>query len=717
MPNCPRALERANAVRWCVTIALVVLVVVVTAALPRTRRAPRTKPGALETVVLASTAKRGKNGLSLAGQTPFVENERGLGLVLDLKSSSPLSALSLQIVLYSRLTSRTEFLGTLGAPPFPAPVTPIDTLAPIDLAAVAPRDRTPVPGGARVRLQLPVTTATSIVPVAADGVDEALELPGCGGPACDGVYPLTITLTEVGGDVTLGSLTTHLVYVASPAGSRRLEVALVTPVGASGAVSTSVRLSHAGLQRTDGLLDALRRSPELPSDLAVFPSWLVELEADHTPAARRTLELLRRVLSPPSNLGVAELPFAPVELSSLERAGLAGQIVLQLERGRTALQSLLPDATTASALVDFSDPGNAAVTVLARHGVDDLVVPATSLTPIDNVTTDSAPFRLEGAEASLTAASAEGLEADQALSSELSTGTDPVLDANRALADLAQIFFEVPFATEPRVIAIVLPERDTVNPVALETFLDGIEASPVLAAVSLSQAFASVAPGGGCAPGTFGCSPAARSLQTPHPGPGATLTRHALARSEVDLAALRSVEPSARASLTELGDAILDAEAASISESTRQGMLAQLPSALAMLRSSLSIASTEPVTLTTAKSRLPVTVVSRSPTPVDVLVRLSSPELSFPQGSSFQLHLDGHAVTRSVSVVARVTGDFTLTIAVSTPSEHLALLHTQLSVRSTAISGVALGLSLGALALLSLWWVRSWRHRRVVASR
>jgi Flp pilus assembly protein TadB len=46
------------------------------------------------------------------------------------------------------------------------------------------------------------------------------------------------------------------------------------------------------------------------------------------------------------------------------------------------------------------------------------------------------------------------------------------------------------------------------------------------------------------------------------------------------------------------------------------------------------------------------------------------------------------------------------------PMGHLQLSRADLTIRSTAISGVAIGLTVGAAAFLFFWWFRSASRRR-----
>jgi hypothetical protein len=63
-------------------------------------------------------------------------------------------------------------------------------------------------------------------------------------------------------------------------------------------------------------------------------------------------------------------------------------------------------------------------------------------------------------------------------------------------------------------------------------------------------------------------------------------------------------------------------------------------------------------------------------------------------------------------VQTRASGLFKVDITLSSPAGGLTLSSGQVSVRSTATSVVGVILSLGAVAVLVVWWLRTSRKRR-----
>jgi len=65
-----------------------------------------------------------------------------------------------------------------------------------------------------------------------------------------------------------------------------------------------------------------------------------------------------------------------------------------------------------------------------------------------------------------------------------------------------------------------------------------------------------------------------------------------------------------------------------------------------------------------------------------------------------------------VGVNTRISGESSLQLQLLSPTGRFQLARSELTLRSTAISGVAIGLTAGAGAFLVIWWIRSASRRR-----
>jgi hypothetical protein len=127
----------------------------------------------------------------------------------------------------------------------------------------------------------------------------------------------------------------------------------------------------------------------------------------------------------------------------------------------------------------------------------------------------------------------------------------------------------------------------------------------------------------------------------------------------------------------------------------------------------IDLGDDQPVTLTAHRTNLPLTLHNGSARTLDVVVHLESTdlELAGPTSTAFRL-TPGARVDVTVPVEISRAGDFRLHARVTSPDGRLQLAERLVTVRSTAMSGVGVFLSLGALAFLFGWWGRQIRRKR-----
>lgn len=116
--------------------------------------------------------------------------------------------------------------------------------------------------------------------------------------------------------------------------------------------------------------------------------------------------------------------------------------------------------------------------------------------------------------------------------------------------------------------------------------------------------------------------------------------------------------------------------------------------------------------LTSRSGALPLQIRNANDFPVDVVLQISSDRLRFPEGQRFEIAADEEITRVDIPVRAQATGSVPTFVQLTTPDGQIVLDERQLDVRSTAVSGVGLALSLGALVVLVIWWARSWRRSR-----
>jgi hypothetical protein len=109
---------------------------------------------------------------------------------------------------------------------------------------------------------------------------------------------------------------------------------------------------------------------------------------------------------------------------------------------------------------------------------------------------------------------------------------------------------------------------------------------------------------------------------------------------------------------------------------------------------------------------IPITFQNLTGHKVSVLVQLSSPKLSFPDGASRLVELPPRNTTVKFAVVARTSGSFPMGITVRSADGVLTIASSSFRIRSQAVSLAGLLLMVGAAVFLALWWGIHIRRRR-----
>jgi hypothetical protein len=172
--------------------------------------------------------------------------------------------------------------------------------------------------------------------------------------------------------------------------------------------------------------------------------------------------------------------------------------------------------------------------------------------------------------------------------------------------------------------------------------------------------------------------------------------------------------PSAHALTTQLGDLVLAGESNQLRPVQQSAVLHNTDLAVNAQLGQLQVAGDQSITLTSQRGRVPVTIISSAPYPVTATLTLTSDKLLFPDGQSLRVTVfpSPHTNPFYFNVQTRASGLFKVGVSLYSPTGGVVLTSGQISVRSTATSVVGIVLSLGAVAVLLVWWLRTWRKRR-----
>jgi hypothetical protein len=627
------------------------------------------------------------SSLRLVGQTPWVAptgqftlRVRRNGLPVDTVLRAEVHAAVDGRIRFDR-SIRGEDLGpTIGPGP-----------APVELATA-----TPLADGS-----IPITIPVSRTGPAPDG-GVVLTRPG--------VHPVVVTATTPSGG-EIGRFVTHLIRLPTddtdgPSLAVGTVVALDEPVRPDAAGTPTLTAEQA--TEVTAVMTALADWPAVPLTVDPTPAVLVALEQD--PGDRGAVTELAAALTGRQLLGS---PYVGLDTGAWVADGMLAELDTQIAAGSAALSAALtttPDGRTAVADPTLTPE---ALTRLNDLGLDRLVVPADQLGPLPegegNVTftelfdiTDSA------------GATIQAITADQELTARLTASDDPVLNGHLLLADLAVLYNDQPAVNR----GVALDLGVDVDPVSLEVVLAGLtERTPpggdgraVVGPVTLDDLFRTTQTATTQTQGRT--TTLVRPYLSPPPGSlGDYPTQLRATAREVE--GFRSLtEPVGNVSAP-LDQALLLSGAADLTPAERTAILDGISSGIDGITSEIVAPLQQFVTLTSRSGKIPLNLENRSTLPVRVDVVLESDKLEFPDGNVIDALLPAATTTRlDVQVTTRASGAFPLRVDVRSPDGILEITNTQFTVRSTAISGIGLVLSVGAGVFLLVWWARHFRRTR-----
>lgn len=526
-----------------------------------------------------------------------------------------------------------------------------------------------------------------------------------GGP---GVYPVDVQLASADGNL-VHRLVTFLVRLPTNTDAPPLRVAVILPVDTSPALQPDGQtvIPPDQVAALHLVADALVDNPGLELTVDPEPETIAALATSGEPELLEVLERLALGMAGRQVLGGS---YADVDVTSWVGTELAGApLAEQVTAGTAALDQHLGVRADRRTWVSPGPTTPSTLSRLAELGVDQVVLPEAALLPLDADAFPVAltqPFEIRTDAGELQRAAA----ADTALSQHLGSTGDPVLDAQHLLADLAVLYFDRPALD--RGVPLVLPGGTDLPRALLGTLLRGLqEPGGVLAGVDVDDLFAEVPDAGSGGEADTSGNPLVRSLVPTEPVDLGSYPRD-LALTELTLLGYESMVGVDHPSVERLdrltlvsGDRRLDADG-------RRAYLAEVSTNIDATTGAIEAPEDQTITLTSRTGTLPLRMRNDNPFPVEVLVELESERLDFPDGDQLLAALPPGETQLDVRVETRASGAFTMEARVGSPDGIIELTETEYRVRSTALSGVGIVLSVGAGLILLVWWARHFRNLR-----
>lgn len=515
-----------------------------------------------------------------------------------------------------------------------------------------------------------------------------------------GVYPVRVRLRGPEGDTGVILMTAIVRLPAEGAPTPSTEVALVVPVHRppqEGPVLPSERDESepddaAGppfdAELADDLaavLEVLAGHPDLPVTFSVTPETLQSLAAD---ADRAELLAALRAAVEGADRQLLDGAYVSIDPAELVAGDLASELPPQISAGRQALTQLLePPSTATWQLTERLSPD--AADQLSQLGITSALLP---------------PGAVEGgagARRPVTLGSGPGPLRALAFDASLALGPatdDPLLAGNRAVARLAAVADEDP---PPRVAVAVDP--DTVDPAALDVLLGALDADGTLLVARTVDDVLATTP-----------DPAAATLASPDP---ANLGGYpeALALARTRLGAYAAMVGDRSDLIAPYEARLLRSAAHELPVEERTADADAVVAALDEPFDAISVPQDDQITLGARDARFPLPITSELDHPVNVVIELESNDrLDFPRNRVEQTLRPGRQVVE-LAVRTRAPGATPVRITVRSPDDAVVLAESRYTIRSTAVSGVGILLTVGAALVLAGWWFRHWRRNRGTA--
>lgn len=539
----------------------------------------------------------------------------------------------------------------------------------------------------------PDGTQTVGVPVSAEPVDGAtVQIVG------PGVHPVVISLLDATGQV-LDQIRTPLVRLGDDdEGWEAPNLAVLLDVAAAPSLRPdgSRTIATDELRRLGRVSALIEAHPDLGLSVAARPDTIDALGALPDAGAATLIERLtgRDLLSG---------PYLPLPVGTLVDEGLGGFVAPLVERGEALLADRLGATTERRAWTGSGEVGTEGARLLTELGFESVVVEAEPVDEDDD-DDDLAPLVDSGPRPVDDAGALAGLLVEPTLSEELAASAGG--DADAAHDALARLLLR-PVEGDP--------DEDDDETTTVLVRPDDLAADSVLAGLlALLDDPATPVRVGGLdlvdAVVDEGVEPVERA-DPPDPDLGDIAARALVAGDQLDSYQALIGAESFRAD--DLRLQVATALATSTPAARRDAAMDRVEEVLGSAFGSVRLSGERNLNLTSRQGSLPVTVENANPFPVEVVIRTRSDRLRFPDGRDLPVTVaPGDAVRIDVAVEALATGSVPVSVELWTTDDRVRLDGRQLNVRSTAISGVGLALSLGALVVLVVWWARSWRRTR-----
>jgi len=498
---------------------------------------------------------------------------------------------------------------------------------------------------------------------------------------------LTVVIDLMSEDVVLDTLVTHfLVPAQSPTNGPGLGVAFVYDMRQPLAIQPDLRvsLSHESIAAS---LDFLEARTDTPISVRINAETLEALSADENSVGGTTF---RSVLAQRQLLLE---PWVDIDEEAWRAAGLPETVISGYSTGRTSVENELGISPTSIVSLDPDSTADT-LSLLRSAGATSLLVSPDQITMADPSNDLHTPVSLVDSNGVAITA----IATDNSLRDTLS-GPDPELAAQHAVVELALDSDQL-----RRSGAEVIDVTD-LDPVAFDVLLEGIAASDNLYVTTLADAIA--LPVTRTSNGTV-----ARALLNSRKTPDLSSAAADLQVTKSTLDSYASMVPTSDAPIAPLRLLLRAAVSSDLQPEGMSPFTETVFDAIDAGTRGIRVVEGDRVTLASRTADLPLLIRNEQTLPITVDLLLRSEKLRFPDGEHRIITLSPGDNHLTVRVEAPTSGDARVTTTLSSPDGRLELARGNVNVRSTAISGLGLTISIISLLILLSWWARTIFHAR-----
>jgi hypothetical protein len=519
-----------------------------------------------------------------------------------------------------------------------------------------------------------------------------------------GIHPVDLVLTRPDGP-ELWSQTVFLNRLPEEGEAEDpgpVRVTLVLPVASGPAVGTDGQgvfgvEDQTQLGSVRSLLDAV---PGAPLTLSVRPNTLDGLARTEQLWASDLLDALGEDRG--ANV-IAQLPYAGVDTGGLVASDASGELERQIVIGAGTVRNRIGRTPVATTWTGDETVTDQALPLLARTGVESLLVPLESLRLPEDMDEDDAmtsPVQLEGGDG------IRALAYDAVVSQRLAdSGTDPAVRSHQSVALMMAGWFDAAERSDAAPLATAILLAPSTEPAVLESLQATLRSGGPLIAE----------PEAGPLPAA-GLDDAPVASLAPRTTPDLRGAVSATNETRRQISAYRSMTGDADPD-TQLWDELTnESMSASLDAGERAQLHATVRGGIAQKVALIEPPPSRRVLVTSQDTDIPLRFRNDLPFEVRLVMRARSPRLDIDQPTT-EIVLAPGQNRIELPVTVQAPGESLLRIELTSPDGGISIPGPAVPVRSTAISGVGAALSIISILFLCGWWFRTMRRHRRDAAR